>query len=220
MHECTERRHEDVQNVTEEKDEHEWKPSYDAVSANHLSKVVECLAEHTAGKSEGEETDVTEHVTEDTGCHVIGVPKSCSDVDERVLTWSVEDVDSKCREGTDNDNCIFDSLWRDERADAKDREDDASDDQENPAPGAYIGSETESLCISDRLHNHSEADVEYSDSECEKHLDVEHSHSRYFNLTHDHAALEPLRHPCCLCHAHSEECSEHCADNHGSCTED
>ena len=62
--------------------------------------------------------------------------------------------------------------------------------------------------------------MEYSDSEGEKHLDVEHSHSRYFNLTHDHAALKPLWHPCGLCHAHSEECAEHSADNHGTCTED
>ena len=62
--------------------------------------------------------------------------------------------------------------------------------------------------------------MEYSDSQSKKHLDVEHSHSWNFYLTHDHAALEPLRNPCCICHAHSEECSEHCADNHSSCTED
>ena len=114
MHECTERRHEDIKNVSEEKDEHEWKPSHDAVSAYHLSKVVERLAEHTARKSEGEETDVTEHVTEDTGCHVVGVPKSRTDVKERVLSWSVEDVDSKGRKGTDNYHSILDSHWRDE----------------------------------------------------------------------------------------------------------
>ena len=96
MYECTEARHQKVEYMSDEKDEYEEYPIYSSVAKYHCSEVVECCTEHTSCKPECEETDVAENVTEDTCGHVVCVPQSCSDIDQRISSRSVEDVDCKC----------------------------------------------------------------------------------------------------------------------------
>ena len=74
MYECSEARHQKVEYMSDEKDEDKEYPVYSSVAEYHDPEVVERCTEHTSCKSECEETDVTENVTEDACGHVVCVP--------------------------------------------------------------------------------------------------------------------------------------------------
>ena len=97
MHECSQAGHREVQHVSENEDYDAEHPvhSGDRDVQYHTAHKVERIAEHTASKPEGIETYVAEHVTEQTGHHIVGVPKSRADIHERIASRGVEREDGQ-----------------------------------------------------------------------------------------------------------------------------
>ena len=97
--ECSQTGHRQVEGVSYGQDQEEHKIVYarhrNPVERHH-SKVVESAAEHAAGQSEGIQTDVAQHVAEDAGHLVVGVPQPGSYIEERVAARCVEYEDSEC----------------------------------------------------------------------------------------------------------------------------
>ena len=107
VNECTQRRHSEVQQVTDDQYDDERQPfpcsTFRGATHNHQAEVVECAAEHTACQTKGIQTDVRERIAQDTCSHVVGVPQSCTDIQQRVSARGVEHVDAECRDTCDDD---------------------------------------------------------------------------------------------------------------------
>ena len=158
--------------MTEQQDEHVWQPLPGRVGPqNHLSKVVEGSSEHTSGKPQGIETDVGEDVAKDSGGHIVGVPKTCSDVNQRVASRFVEYVDSEGGNHSNYDDGNLCRTFGKYSHHCQDSRDDASENEQKPSPGADILLESESLCVEQSLDCHRKADVEHTDQKGKYHLD-------------------------------------------------
>ena len=119
-----------------DQDSHERNPEYETVTVTsyRTGQIVKGLSEHSSCKSEGEETEVAEYVTEDTGSHIVCIPQTRSDIDQRVSARSVEYVYTESGDAANRNHSPFHCLWRKDLADTQKRKYYASDDEQEPTP--------------------------------------------------------------------------------------
>src|SRR5574344_276258 len=96
MDKCSKHCHCNVQDMSYQGNQYEWNPSETSVSECHLRKGVECKAKHAAGKAQRIQTQIAEYIAKKSSRCVVGLPKSASDVDQRVLVKVPEREDSDC----------------------------------------------------------------------------------------------------------------------------
>ena len=79
--------------MSQEDDDSESEPvqtGYRNTVMHHHSQIVECSSQHASCQPECIEPDIAEYVTEKSGSHVVGIPKSCTDIYERIPARGIE----------------------------------------------------------------------------------------------------------------------------------
>ena len=114
VHKGSKARHREIQHVTENEDDDAEHPvhSRNRNVENHRSHYVERISEHTAGKAEGIESDVAQNVAQQSGHHIVCVPKTGADVQKRIASRCVENIDCKAADDCESDDCPFEGFSR------------------------------------------------------------------------------------------------------------
>ena len=134
--ESAEAAHREVQAVAEEHNHHEGQPLPGRMYAQqHGADLVESAAQHAAGQAKCVEADVTQHIAQDAGCHLVRVPEPGADVQQRVASRLVEDEDAQDGKHADrNDGDLrgggIQHVRQGQCRDAK-----AAHDEDDPSPG-------------------------------------------------------------------------------------
>lgn len=80
---CTQYIHKDIDAVTDQEDQsHDNRTCNDIVGTHTCCQTVEHTGQDTSGQTEGKQTYIREHITQQTGSHIVAVPQSQSDVDK------------------------------------------------------------------------------------------------------------------------------------------
>ena len=92
VNERRDRGHEEIDAVPDEQDQQDHQLAHHRnIGAQARSQVVEDRGQDTARKADREQTDVRQHVGKDARYIIIGIPKSGSEIHERVLARRVEE---------------------------------------------------------------------------------------------------------------------------------
>ena len=67
-----------------------------------------------AGKAEGIESDVAQNVAQQSGHHIVCVPKTGADVQKRIASRCVENIDCKAADNCERDDCPFEGFRRED----------------------------------------------------------------------------------------------------------
>ena len=104
MHESTQDAHGDVQDVANNDDEDEEDPVDATVAQSLHTDGIEGLTEFGTRQTQGIQTQVTQHVTEQARGRVVGLPQTRAHIEQGIAVQVVEEEDAQSGQTADDDN--------------------------------------------------------------------------------------------------------------------
>ena len=153
----------------DQQDEGDPQDEVRAVPKDHLAHVVERHAEHRACKPERVQTQVAEHVAEQAGHHLVGVPHAQAHVGEFVALGVVEREDADGRDHAEHDHNPFGDGGAHHAGQGDAAHDDAAHDEQGPSERAERSRETVDAYRVDGLDDHGEAEMHHADDQRQDH---------------------------------------------------
>ena len=192
--------------MAQDENQHEWQPlpccSFGTTTHDHQAQVVERCTQHTTCQAKGIQTDIREHIAQDTSGHIVGIPQTCTYVNQWVTTWSVEDIDSQCRYRTYRyQRPLKHVLWQYGQAQYSHNQ--TTYNEQQPTPSSDILLEAKLLGVADSFHHHRQTDMEHTYTYCQYHLNIVAHH-----IALDHHILQRLRYPLRVVEVNTHECTK------------